>query len=160
VNLSKCNEWPRFAPLPNAQLREEELAVALDGLTRVVLRESKVQRISAVRTRHATVSRRKRMHEPGQAGQFVGMQKLWFGFRGDLGDHSSIIPDASRLVLNLDECEFLDGSKIVRSLDCETDSRAFRITPGFRDGLQHILGQLVLAGSPHGFVAQDQGSLK
>src|SRR5208337_3032926 len=66
MNLPQRNERPAFASIPSAQFLEEELAVALDGGARVLLREPQIQRTSAIDARHSAKPRRERMRQPSQ----------------------------------------------------------------------------------------------
>ena len=76
MNLPQRNQRPVLASVRRAQFLEEKLAVALDGCARVMLREAKIQRISAVDARHSAKPRREAMHQPGQFAQLLGTQKL------------------------------------------------------------------------------------
>ena len=76
MNLPQRNQRPSFASIRNAEFLEEKLAVALDGRSRVMLREPKIQRISAVAARHSAMPRREGMHQPSQLPQLLRTQKL------------------------------------------------------------------------------------
>src|ERR1700687_871825 len=97
MNLPQRNQRPTSASIRNAQFLEENLAVALDGRARVVLREAKIQRIPAVGARYSALPRREGMHQPSQFTQLFGMQELYLVFCDvfcDAFDHdSSMIPE-------------------------------------------------------------------
>src|SRR5882762_2364050 len=93
MNLAQRNQRPTFASIRNSQFLEENLAVALDGRARVVLRESKIQRIAAIDSRYPAMPRREGMHQPGQFTQLFGMQELYFALCDVIGHHTSIIPE-------------------------------------------------------------------
>jgi hypothetical protein len=57
MNLPQRNQRPAAASIGNARFLKEKVAVALDGRARVMLREPKIQRISAVAARHSAMPR-------------------------------------------------------------------------------------------------------
>src|SRR4029077_13784977 len=89
MNLPQRNQRPACASVRDAQFLEENLAVALDGRARILLREPKIQRIPAVGARYSAMPRREGMHQQGQFAQLFGMQKLYL-MLSDAIDHHKL----------------------------------------------------------------------
>ena len=80
MNLAQGNQRPEFASISSAQLPQKKLAIALNGGTRILLRESEIQRIAAVHARYAARPRRKAVHQPGKLAQLARAKDGQLGF--------------------------------------------------------------------------------
>jgi hypothetical protein len=91
MNLPECKQRPRLFPVHCAQVPEESGAIALDGGTRIVLRESQVERVSPVNTRVSAGPGAEAVHQPGDTRQRTGRKDDDLVFPGELDRHLDIL---------------------------------------------------------------------
>jgi len=94
VNLPQRNDRPRSLST-DAQLLEECRPIPFDGGTGILLREPKVQCLTAVCTRETASASREAMNQPGQLLKPINLENFNFGFNRDKGRHEFILPNCT-----------------------------------------------------------------